>query len=395
MAQYKYLIIGGGMTADAAVQGIRELDPEGSLGVISAEPDPPYNRPPLTKGLWKDQALDSIWRTQAKEKATLHLGRRATDLNLWRRQVTDDQGDTYTFEKLLLATGGVPRRLPFGGEDILYYRTVQDYRRLRALTEKIDKIAVIGAGFIGAELAAALALNKKQVSMLFPGRYISQRMFPSDLARFITDYYRKKGGEVLPQERPANMERAGDVFRLATESGRIIEAQAVVAGVGIEPNVALAQQSGLRVENGIVVDEYLATSHPDIFAAGDVAAFYSPALERRLRVEHEDNANTMGAWAGRNMAGISKAYSHLPFFYSDLFDLGYEAVGEIDSRHATVADWKQPFREGVVYYHRDEQIRGVLLWNTWGHVEAARQLIAEHRRFRPEDLRSERLLKAA
>ncbi len=395
MAQFKYLIIGGGMTADAAVQGIRELDPEGSLGVISAEPDPPYNRPPLTKGLWKDQALDSIWRTQAKEKATLHLGRRATDLNLWRRQVTDDQGDTYTFEKLLLATGGVPRRLPIGGDDILYYRTVQDYRRLRALTEKIDKIAVIGAGFIGAELAAALAMNKKQVSLLFPGRYISQRMFPSDLARFITDYYREKGVEVLPQERPAKMERAGDVFRLATESGRIIEAQAVVAGVGIEPNVALAQQSGLRVENGIVVDEYLATSHPDIFAAGDVAAFYSPALERRLRVEHEDNANTMGAWAGRNMAGISKAYSHLPFFYSDLFDLGYEAVGEIDSRHATVADWKQPFREGVVYYHRDGQIRGVLLWNTWGHVEAARQLIAEHRRVRPEDLRSERLLKAA
>jgi NADPH-dependent 2,4-dienoyl-CoA reductase/sulfur reductase-like enzyme len=186
----------------------------------------------------------------------------------------------------------------------------------------------------------------------------------------------------------------GQQYVLRLKGGDELLVDGVVAGLGIEPNVKLAQEAGLRVENGIVVDEFLQTSHPDIFAAGDVAAFYSPALRRRLRVEHEDNANTMGHWAGRNMAATPQRYEHLPFFYSDLFELGYEAVGELDARLATVADWKEPFREGVVYYHRDGQIRGVLLWNVWGQVEAARQLISSRRQFQPQDLRQE-LLKAA
>jgi NADPH-dependent 2,4-dienoyl-CoA reductase/sulfur reductase-like enzyme len=150
---------------------------------------------------------------------------------------------------------------------------------------------------------------------------------------------------------------------------------AVVAGIGIQPNVELAQAAGLTVEDGIHVDKYLRTSRPNIYAAGDVAAFYSPSLDKRLRFEHEDNALTMGQQAGRNMAGAQDAYTHLPFFYSDLFDLGYEAVGEVDARLDTLVDWKEPFREGVVYYHADHRVRGVLLWNTWDQVDNARRLI--------------------
>jgi NADPH-dependent 2,4-dienoyl-CoA reductase/sulfur reductase-like enzyme len=161
----------------------------------------------------------------------------------------------------------------------------------------------------------------------------------------------------------------------------------VVAGIGIQPNVELAQEAGLEVENGIRVDASLRTSLPDIYAAGDVANFYHPALETRLRVEHEDNANTMGRQAGQSMAGKTVNYDHLPFFYSDMFELGYEAVGEVDSRHQTVADWKQPYREGVVYYLRHGRVRGVLLWNVWEQVESARKLIAEPGPFRPEDLK--------
>jgi NADPH-dependent 2,4-dienoyl-CoA reductase/sulfur reductase-like enzyme len=141
------------------------------------------------------------------------------------------------------------------------------------------------------------------------------------------------------------------------------------------------------VENGIVVDDFLRTSAPDVYAAGDVANFANPALGHRLRVEHEDNANTMGSLAGRGMAGAPEPYQHLPFFYSDLFDLGYEAVGETDSRLATVADWREPHREGVIYYLRDGRVRGVLLWNTWGQVDAARRLIAEPGPFHAEELR--------
>ena len=127
--------------------------------------------------------------------------------------------------------------------------------------------------------------------------------------------------------------------------------------------------------------------HPDVYAAGDVANFYNPALDRRLRVEHEDNANTMGRRAGQAMAGRAVNYDHLPSFYSDLFELGYEAVGELDSRLETVADWKQPYQEGVVYYLREGRVRGVLLWNVWEQVDAARKLIAEPGPVRPESLR--------
>jgi 3-phenylpropionate/trans-cinnamate dioxygenase ferredoxin reductase component len=395
MTRYEYLIIGGGMTADAAVQGIREVDPGGTIGVVSSEPDAPYDRPPLTKSLWKDKPLESVWRCAARKEAVLHLGHRAEKLDVWRRQVTDNTGTVYGFEKLLLATGGRPRRLPFGGENILYYRTVQDYRQLRAMTEQGRRFAVLGGGFIGSELAAALVMNKQEVVLLFPDEGISARVFPPDLAKFVTEYYRQRGCEVMTGQTARALEPRGGSLVLETSQGRELTVDGVVAGLGIEPQVELAEQAGLRLENGIVVDEFLETSHPAIYAAGDAAAFYNPALRRRVRVEHEDNANTMGRWAGRNMAGNPQRYTHLPFFYSDLFDLGYEAVGETDARLETVADWQEPFRKGVVYYLHERRIRGVLLWNVWGQVEAARNLIAERRQFAPEELREQHLLKAA
>jgi NADPH-dependent 2,4-dienoyl-CoA reductase/sulfur reductase-like enzyme len=172
-----------------------------------------------------------------------------------------------------------------------------------------------------------------------------------------------------------------------TQGDREIASEAVVAGIGIQPNVELAEAAGLEVDDGVRVDGGLRTSHPDIYAAGDVANFYNPALDRRLRVEHEDNANTMGQMAGQAMAGRTVSYDHLPSFYSDLFELGFEAVGEVDARLEIVADWKEPYREGVVYYLRDGRVRGVLLWNVWDQVEAARKLIAEAGPFRAENLR--------
>jgi NADPH-dependent 2,4-dienoyl-CoA reductase/sulfur reductase-like enzyme len=374
MKRYDYLILGGGMTADAAVRGISEVDPEGRIGLISAESDPPYDRPPLTKALWKDKPLDSVWRHTETQKADLHLGRSAKTLDVRGKAVTDDQGKVYGYDKLLLATGGSPRRLPFS-PDIIYFRTLADYRRLRKLTEAGRRFAVIGGGFIGSEIAAALAMNHKEVVMLFPGNGICHRIFPSDLSNFVTDYYREKGVEVLTGERVNAIECRGDQFVVGTESKREIVVDGVVAGLGITPDVDLARAAGLHIDNGIIVDEFLRTSNPDIYAAGDVAAFHNPALGKRMRVEHEDNANTMGRLAGKNMAGTFEPYHHLPFFYSDLFDLGYEAVGELDARLDIVADWKVPHREGTVYYGRNGLVRGVLLWNVWGQVDAARELI--------------------
>lgn len=387
MAHYPYLIIGGGMTADAAVRGIREVDANGSIGLIGAEADPPYSRPPLTKGLWKGKPFDGIWRQTSEAGVELHLGRRAMSLDLQSKKVVDNRGSDSTFDKLLLATGGTPHRLSFGGDNVMYFRTVDDYRRLREQADQGKSFAVIGGGFIGSEIAAALAMQGCEVTMLFPGQGIGANLFPPDLSQFLVSYYGEKGVDVRPGERVTGVTRNGSQVDVETASGRRLTVDAVVAGIGIAPNTELAAAANLAIEDGIVVDEHLRTSHPDVFAAGDVAFANIPALGKRMRVEHEDNALTMGRAAGRAMAGDTSAYSHQPFFYSDLFELGYEAVGEMDPHGEVVADWKDPFRKGVVYYLSDGRVRGVLLWNTWDQVDAARALIAGPGPLRDHDLK--------
>jgi 3-phenylpropionate/trans-cinnamate dioxygenase ferredoxin reductase subunit len=377
MAKYDYLIIGGGMTADAAVRGIRQLDEDGLIGVIGDDPNPPYNRPPLSKALWKGKSLDSIWRGTKEFSVDLHLGHRVISIDPIQKLVKDDKGAEYQYDKLLLATGGAPRRLPFGAGNIIYYRTLDDYQYLRELSEHREHFAVIGGGFIGSEIAAALAMNGKRVTMLFPEEGIGARVYPVDLWKYLNDYFRQKGVVVMPGVLVNGLHKTGDSFELTTEDGQKIQVDGVIAGIGIQPNVDLAQSAGLNVGNGIVVDEFLRTSQPDIYAAGDVAEFASPQLGKRLRIEHEDNANTMGQLAGRNMTGANEPYHHLSYFYSDLFELGYEAVGELDPRHQTFVDWQEPYKKGVVYYLSQGRVRGVLLWNVWESVPKARSLIEE------------------
>jgi NADPH-dependent 2,4-dienoyl-CoA reductase/sulfur reductase-like enzyme len=387
MPHYEYLIIGAGMAADAAVKGIRELDRSGSIGIVGQEPHPPYARPPLSKKLWQGKPLESIWCGTEAHGVTLFSGRRATALDVANREVRDDKGGIYSYDRLLLSTGGTPRRLLFGGDKITYFRTLDDYRLLRALADAGGKFAVIGGGFIGSEIAAALAMKGREVTMLFPEPGIGSRVFPADLAAFLTGYYHEKGVEVLAGKTVTGMRQHRQELLIETSSGREISADGVVAGLGIEVNTELATQAGLPVDNGITVDELLRVGAPDIFAAGDVASFYNPALGKRIRLEHEDNAVAMGRQAGRNMAGAAEPYHHLPFFYSDLFELGYEAVGELDSRLETVAYWQEPYHKGVVYYLRDGRVSGVLLWNVWEQVDAARSLIAEPGPFQHSDLK--------
>lgn len=387
MPDYTYLIVGGGMTADAAAQGIREADLHGTIGLIGAESHPPYNRPPLSKALWKGESEDTIWRKTTATAAELMPGRRVTALDLPGHTATDDRGTVLRFQKLLLATGGAPRRLRLGSEQVIYFRTLDDYHRLRALAAQRERFVVIGGGFIGSEIAAALRMQGRDVTMVVPEAGPGALVFPADLATFLVAYYREKGVMLRLGEGVARVDGTGDASVVRTTTGGELTADGVVAGLGIVPAVDLAAGAGLQVENGIVVDEFCRTSHRDVYAAGDVANFNNPALGTRLRVEHEDNANTMGRVAGLNMAGRETRYDHLPFFYSDLFELGYEAVGTLDARLETVVDWKEKFREGVVYYLKAGRVRGVLLWNTWGQVDHARQLIAEPGPFGASDLK--------
>jgi NADPH-dependent 2,4-dienoyl-CoA reductase/sulfur reductase-like enzyme len=387
MPHYKYLIVGGGMAAAAAVKGIRKLDAEGSIGILGRDPDPPYARPPLSKGLWKGEQLEKIWLGAEEKGAVFHGGRTAQRLDVQGHRVTDDRGEEFGFEKVLLATGGTPKRLPGAPDSVIHYRTLDDYRRLRELADRGQRFVVVGNGFIGSEIAAALAMNGKRVVMVFPAEAIGSRIYPPGLARFLNEYYRDKGVELRSGDTVTGVEEQAGKLAVATKAGWRDLADGVVVGIGIEPNTELAKQAGVEVKDGIVVDELTRAGHPDVHAAGDAASFHSPALEKRIRVEHEDNALTMGRHAGRVMAGDEKPYHHLPMFYSDLFDLGYEAVGELDSRLEIVEDWKEPNRQGVVYYLKSGRVRGVLLWNVWEQVENARKLIAEPGPFRPADLK--------
>lgn len=386
MQSYKYLIVGGGMTADAAVRGIRQLDPDGAIGLIGAEPDMPYSRPPLSKGMWKGRPLEKIWRGTDQLNVDFHLGRTAVALDPTTQRVRDDQGAEYAYDRLLLATGGTPVHLPFGDESIIYYRTLRDYSRLRSLTEQGQRFLVIGAGFIGSEIAAALAMQGKQVTMVFPENLVGERIFPPDLAQFISEAYSQKGVALVPGDRAASVEKSPEGLTVQTESGRVFTVDGVVAGLGIRPNIELAQAAGLSVGNGIVVDEHLRTSAPHVYAAGDVALFPHATLGKLMRVEHEDNALVMGRQAGRNMAGADEPYTHTPYFYADLFQYGYEAVGQLSSKMQMVADWQEPHRQGVVYYLDGGRVRGVLLWNVWDKVKDATTLLAEAGPFEAAEL---------
>ena len=403
MPGYKYLIIGGGMTAAAAIKGIREIDASGSIGLVGDEADPPYKRPPLSKKLWQGKPIETVWKgmnTHAADGLDMHLGHTIQSIDPSERYALDEEGTSYMYEKLLLATGGTPKRLFFGGDRIIYFRSLDDYRHLKELTESQQRFAVIGGGFIGTEIAAALAMNGKDVTMIMREQGIGERIYPPDLVQHLNSYYRQKGVRVLTGERAISLDPldrtdgadgTGAPLELKLESGQVITVDSVVAGIGISVNAGLAEAAGLRVDNGIVVDELLRTSDPNIYAAGDVASYPDYILGERRRVEHEDNANSMGKAAGRSMAasatGVApEPYRHLPFFYSDMFDLGYEAVGELDSRLEIVADWKERYREGVIYYLRDGRVRGVLLWNVWGQLDAARRLISEQGPFTAEAL---------
>ena len=375
---YDYLIIGAGMTADAAAKAIRKADAEASIGMVGDERQAPYERPPLTKALWKgDKPVDSIDLGTDRSGAVLHLERRIEVLDRDDRSARDDHGDIYRYRRLLLATGATPRKLPFAGDRVINYRTLDNYLALRRYAVPGAKIAVVGGGFIGAEIAASLSAAGCQVTMMFPGASLGAGRFPAALAKFIDGYYREHGVTLMPGVKVVDGKADADGVEVALSDGTTCRADAVVAGLGVTPNTGLAERAGLRVDNGVVVDEQLRSSDSDIFAAGDVANFHNAALDLRQRVEHENAAISMGEHAGRAMTGAGEAYTLLPYFYSDLFDLGYEAVGLLDDRLDVVENWTVPYREGVVYYIDNGRVRGVLLWNVWGQVDAARELIAE------------------
>ena len=380
---YPYVIVGGGLAGASAIEGIRSRDTSGRILLISRENVRPYHRPPLSKGLWFGKSTpDELWvhadNYYREQNVELALRREVLDLNLEARTVTDDHGVEYGYEHLLLATGGRPKPMPSqteGGIEVHYFRNLEDYLILQERSRRVQHALVVGAGFIGLELAAALRHTGLEVTLLYPGEYPLARVLPRDLGLFIADYYRQQGVEAVSNDSIVDFQENHGVIQARTQGGNVVSTQMVVAGIGLRLNTALAEGAGLEIENGILVDEFGRTSDPAIYAAGDIAEFPYLALGMRTRVEHWDHASHHGRAVGANMAGAEQAYDHLPLFFSDFFDIGWEAVGEVDSSLRVEPVWKEENREGVLFYLRDDVVCGVLLWNRWGLVDWARDLI--------------------
>ena len=393
--RYPYVIVGAGLTGGSAVEGIREIDKDGPILLIGEESHLPYNRPDLTKKLWfGKKTLEQIFphdRAFYQDNGVeLALGDRAVALDAGQRRVIDSRGESYHYEKLLLATGGIPRSLPIPGSDldgVCYYRYLDDYERLRAQAAEGKSALVVGGGFIGSEIAAALHTNGVKVTMVFPAAYLCDRVLPPYLGLAIQEGYRARGITILSGHASAAFEKQDGRFLTTTEEGRTIASDILIVGVGIMPAIELAQDAGLATGNGITVNEFLQSSDSNIYAAGDNALFPYQALGRQVRLEHWDNAVSQGKWAGRNLAGAAEPFTYMPYFYSDLFEFGYEAVGDVDSRLETFADWQKENDTGVIYYLQEGRVRGMMMCNVWDKVEAAREVIRRGEPVSPESLR--------
>jgi 3-phenylpropionate/trans-cinnamate dioxygenase ferredoxin reductase component len=388
---YDYVIVGAGMAAAKAIEGIRAEDQQGSIGVFGTDTAAPVYRPDLSKSLWVDPEASlekslMVSGQPGSEKApdehtAIHLGTTVEALDPDDRSMTLAGGQHIRYGKLLLATGAEPRAAGLEpGDRVIYYRTVADYRRLRQIAEPGKHVVVVGGGYIGSEVAAALTQNGVRVTLVVPSEPLLAHMFPQSLAHTVTREFRYRGVELV-RGRLAGGSARTDGVTVRLEDGTELRADAAVVGVGVAPRTALAEAAGLPVDNGVLVDDHLRTAAHSVYAAGDIARYPDRLLGVR-RVEHAAAAETMGKVAGRNMAGADKRYTTTPFFWSDLFDYGYEAVGEVDTRHTTVEDWKAgddgapDHSTGVVYYvDRIGAVRGVLLWNVWDSVKKAREVI--------------------
>lgn len=378
---YDYVIVGGGVAAASAVKGIRSEDSSGTVAVLGSEPDKPVYRPALSKDLWlKDDATlegQSLAGDLDDDDAVdLVTDTTVTAIEPDAHVVRLADGSSVGYGKLLLATGAEPRVLSLApGPRVVYYRTAADYQRLRAIADQGSHVAVVGGGYIGSEITSALVQNGVQVTLVLDLEDVQEQMFPRALAATLTKAFADRGVTVVHGSVERG-EETGDGVRIRLADGTDIAADAAVVGVGVLPRTGLAEAAGLEVDNGIVVDEHLRTSAEDVYAAGDVALYPDVLLGRR-RVEHVDHAEKSGELAGKAMAGSGDTYDYTPFFWSDILDYGYEAIGETRSSLDMVEDWKGgEIGTGVVYYLASGQVRGVLLWNVWDSVDQARELIA-------------------
>jgi NADPH-dependent 2,4-dienoyl-CoA reductase/sulfur reductase-like enzyme len=339
----KYLLIGGGLASGQAAKHLREQDPHGSITLVGEEPYVPYDRPPLSKEFLRgEKTREALFFDPEQyfhdQGVDLLLGVRVQRLEPSTKTARLASGQAIAFEKALLATGGRPVRLKLPGGDlpgVHYLRTLDDSAAIAAEAGPGKRAIIIGAGFIGMEVAASLTQLGVQVTVIEAQPHIWARFADATLAGFFQDSCAQRGVTFHTSDTVAEIRGQGRPSSVLTRSGKELPCDFVCIGVGIVPNVELAQQAGLKMDNGIMVNEFLQSSHPDIYAAGDVANYLDPVMGKRRRVEHWGHAEYCGQLAGQNMAGAGIPYDLLTYVWSDIFDLHLEFAGD-ESEHDQV-----------------------------------------------------------
>jgi 3-phenylpropionate/trans-cinnamate dioxygenase ferredoxin reductase subunit len=403
----EHLIIGGGVAAAKAAEGLRAAGGEGSAVVMTAEPELPYERPPLSKEFLRGEAGREKTRTHDEAWYRDHdvevlLATRASTLDPGTRTVTTEIGDQLRYGGLVLATGATPVRLGLPGEDlegVYYLRTVDDSERLRAAISRAETTVVIGGGFIGAEVAASATQMDTRVTLLELEETLWTRAVGPEMGRFFEQFLRDRGVHVRTRTGAQELEGDGSVAAVVLPDGTRLRADVVVIGVGVRPDVDLAARAGLAVDDGILVDEHLRASEPRaphgelrIWAAGDVANAAHPTFGR-IRIGHWAEALNQGLIAGRNLAGASARYDRVPYFFSDQFDLSVSFLGHARQWDQLVTRGDQQVEQPkfIAWFLRQGVPRAALIVNDWDAEDPVREVIRRGKPVEPDRLADDRV----
>ncbi|MGD0359593.1 MAG: FAD-dependent oxidoreductase [Bryobacteraceae bacterium] len=337
MQTSKYMILGGGMVAGYAAKEMIEggLRP-GQLTIVSADNTVPYERPPLSKGFLagkdtEESILINPEEFYGRHGIELKLRCEVAGIDCTRKLLHVRSGEDLSFDKLVVATGARVRTLDLPGKELAgvrYLRSLDDSKALRTQASGARRALVIGAGFIGMEVTSVLAQKGVSTTMVLPEDRIWKRFFTPAMSGFFESYYRARGVEFLKQAKLAELHGKGAVSEAQLESGQTLACDLVVAGIGVLPVTEPLANSGIQIDNGVLVNEYLETNQPNIYAAGDVANYLDTIYGKHRRVEHWDNAVSQGRHCARTLLGERAPFVHVPYFFSDVFDLSYELWGD-------------------------------------------------------------------
>jgi 3-phenylpropionate/trans-cinnamate dioxygenase ferredoxin reductase component len=375
MSEETFVVVGGGLAGAKAVETMRQEGFDGRVVLLGDEPDRPYERPPLSKEFMKgeaerDKAFVHEEGWYADNDVDLRTAAQVTALDRAAHEVALADGSRQRYDKLLIATGSEPRRLPLPGADldgVHYLRTLPDAERIRAALERGGKIIIVGGGWIGLETASAARHHGADVVLIEPEPAPLSRVLGLELGGFFATVHRDNGVDLRLRTGLTEIRGSGRAEAVVLSDGSVVEGDAVIVGIGVAPRVQLAADAGLEIDDGIAVDEWLRSSDPDVWAAGDVMNAYNPLLGRRLRVEHWANALNSGPAAARSMLGKGEPYARVPYFFSDQYDVGMEYSGfaPAGSYDQVVLRGEADKREFIAFWLADRQVVAGMNVNVW------------------------------